>query len=38
VTHFYRWGPHDAPSLTWSRFKYWLDQARRIGAERRKGS
>jgi hypothetical protein len=38
VTLFYRWGPNDAIGLPWSRFKYWLDQARRISAERRKGS
>jgi len=36
VTLFYRWGPHDAIGLTWSRFKFWMNQARRINAARGK--
>ncbi len=30
ATYFYKWGPHDAWSLTKSRLRWWVENANRI--------
>jgi hypothetical protein len=35
VTYYYRWGPREAASLTWTELAWWLEQARRISASDR---